>query len=134
MSAHSGISLISSVMVYRRLGSNLLGEAGVVILTLPLTNETRGLFGENAFSKIKKGCILVNISRGAVVEETALIKALKDGVLGGACLDVFEKEPLQKDSPLWNFENVIVTPHNSFVGNGNNQRLFSLILDNLRNL
>ncbi|MBR2323086.1 MAG: hydroxyacid dehydrogenase [Clostridia bacterium] len=108
-----------------------LSLGDVVVLTLPLSSETKGLFSKDKFSVMKKGATLVNISRGAVVDETALISALKSGALYGACLDVFDFEPLPADSPLWNFENVIITPHNSFVGNGNNERLFNLILENI---
>ena len=111
-----------------------LSNADVVILTLPLTDQTRGLFDKRKFELMKDGSVLVNISRGAVVDEASLINALSNGKLYGACLDVFENEPLSSDSPLWNYKNVIVTPHNSFVGNNNNARLFELILENLGKL
>ena len=110
----------------------LLPETDVLILTLPLTPETRGLMDAGRFALLKDGAILVNIARGAVVDEAALIGALEDGSLGGAVLDVFETEPLPGSNPLWAMENVILTPHNSFVGNGNNARLSHLILENLR--
>lgn len=110
----------------------LLPESNVLILTLPLTPETRGLLDARRLGLLKAGAILVNISRGAVVEEAALAEALKNGSLGGAVLDVFETEPLPADSPLWAMENVILTPHNSFVGEGNDARLSRLILENLR--
>ena len=109
-----------------------LSLGDVVVITLPLSSETKGLFSKDKFSVMKKGATLVNVSRGAVVDETSLISALKSGALYGACLDVFDLEPLPPDSLLWNFENVIITPHNSFVGNGNNERLFNLILENLK--
>ena len=92
-----------------------LSSADIVILTLPLTNETRNLFSADMFSKMKNGAVLVNISRGAIVNTDDLIVALKTK-LGGAVLDVFEEEPLDTSSELWNMENVIITPHNSFVG------------------
>ena len=111
---------------------NLLAEADVVILTLPLTDETRYLFNKSKFDKMKNGSVLVNISRGAVVNTDDLVNALKEK-LGGAVLDVFETDPLPEDSPLWNMENVIITPHNSFVGEGNNERLFKVIIKNLEN-
>lgn len=110
----------------------LLPETDVLILTLPLTPETRGILDARRFALLKEGAILVNIARGAVVDEAALICALEDGSLGGAVLDVFETEPLPADSPLWTLENVLLTPHNSFVGNGNGPRLSRLILENLR--
>lgn len=108
-----------------------LSEADILILTLPLTEETRHLIDENRLSLMKPGAVLLNISRGAVVDEKALIEALQTN-LGGAALDVFEEEPLKEDSPLWNMENVIVTPHNSFVGSGNEERLNTLILKNVK--
>ena len=113
---------------------DVLAEADVVVLTLPLTEQTRGLFDKRKFELMKDGSVLVNISRGAVVDEASLTNALSSGKLYGACLDVFESEPLNEGSPLWNFKNVIITPHNSFVGNNNNERLFKLILENLGNL
>ena len=73
--------------------------------------------------------MLVNISRGAVIDTVALIESLPN--IGGAVLDVFEEEPLPQNSPLWNMENVIITPHNSFVGDGNRNRLNNMIISNL---
>ncbi len=110
----------------------VLPAADVVILTLPLTGETRGLMSRERLSAMQPGAVLVNISRGPVVEEAALADALTDGRLGGAVLDVFAQEPLPEDSPLWGMENVILTPHNSFVGDGSPARLSACILDNLR--
>lgn len=109
---------------------SLLENADIVILTLPLTAETKNLFTADRFAHFKNGALLVNISRGAVVNTTDLIDALNKK-LGGALLDVFENEPLDTDSPLWDMDNVIITPHNSFVGDGNNQRLFDLVIENL---
>ncbi len=109
---------------------SLLKSADVVVLTLPLTDETKHFFDKNKFGKMKNGALLVNISRGAVVNTNDLIDALNQN-LGGAVLDVFETEPLCEDSPLWEMENVIVTPHNSFVGEGNNKRLFDVVEKNL---
>ena len=110
----------------------LLPETDALILTLPLTPETRGLLDARRLALLKEGAIIVNIARGPIVDETALIGALEGGRLGGAVLDVFETEPLPESSPLWTLENVILTPHNSFVGNGNSARLSRLILENLR--
>lgn len=106
-------------------------SADIVVLTLPLTKETHHLFDKDKFDKMKKGAILVNISRGGTVDTKALIEAL-DTKLGGAVLDVFETEPLEETSPLWDMENVILTPHNSFVGEGNADRLKNVILNNLK--
>lgn len=108
-----------------------LSVSDVVVLTLPLTDATRGLMNAGRLEKTKHGAVLVNIARGALVEEDALIDALKNR-LGGAVLDVFDPEPLASDSPLWAMENVIVTPHNSFVSDGNAARLNHVILRNLK--
>lgn len=108
-----------------------LETADVIVLTLPLTEDTRGFFRAERFFHCKNGAILVNIARGAVVKEKDLTDALISGNLGGAVLDVFEDEPLPKDSPLWELKNVIITPHNSFVSPKNNERLFSVMLQNI---
>ena len=111
--------------------TDALAQADVVVLTLPLTDATRGLMNAGRFASMKPGAVLVNIARGAIVEEQALIEALQSH-LGGAVLDVFDPEPLSSESPLWTMENVIVTPHNSFVSDGNAARLCDLIFANLR--
>lgn len=108
----------------------MLQEADILILTLPLTEETRNMIDARRLSLLKENAVLVNIARGGVIDSQALEKALPN--LGGAVLDVFETEPLGEDSPLWDMENVIVTPHNSFVGEGNGERLSKVILENLR--
>lgn len=107
-----------------------LSQSDIVIITLPLTDETYHMFDEEMFAAMEPGAVLVNIARGALVDTDALIRALQDK-LGGAVLDVFEEEPLSEDSSLWNTENVIITPHNSFVGDGNNRRMSNVILNNL---
>lgn len=109
----------------------VVSDSDVVVLTLPLTNETKNLFDEKMFKLMKNGSALVNISRGGVVDAGALEKALSEK-LSGAVLDVFSEEPLSEESPLWNMENVIITPHNSFVGEGNAKRLFDVIFRNLK--
>ena len=107
-----------------------LSQADIIILCLPLTAQTHHFVGQEFISQCKQGAILVNIARGAVVETDALVEALHKN-LGGAVLDVFEDEPLLQDCPLWNMENVIITPHNSFVGDNNSQRLTEVIMNNL---
>ena len=119
------------ILPLQELDSALPG-ADVVILTLPLTADTRGLLSRSRLLSMKQGAVLVNISRGATVDQTALTEALASLRLGGAVLDVFETEPLPPDSPLWGMENVLITPHNSFVGDGNPPRLSQCILQNLR--
>ena len=110
---------------------DLLATSDVVLLALPLLDETRGLFNKDKFEKIKAGAVFVNISRGQIINTDDLVYALENK-LGGAVLDVFENEPLEENSPLWDMPNVIVTPHNSFVGDGNGERLFELITQNLK--
>ena len=109
-----------------------VSTADVIVLALPLNNQTKNLFDKKMFNCFKQNSILVNISRGAIVNQNDLIFALQNGQLYGAVLDVFETEPLDVDSLIWSFENVIVTPHNSFVGDGNNARLTNVIINNLK--
>jgi phosphoglycerate dehydrogenase-like enzyme len=89
----------------------VLAAADVVVVALPLTDETRGLLGEQEFRAMKPAGLLINIGRGPIVQEAALIRALQERWIGGAGLDVFEREPLPADSPLWAMEDVIITPH-----------------------
>lgn len=110
----------------------VLNLADVVVLTLPLTEKTEHLFSEEAFDAMKPGSVFVNIARGGVADTEALICALNEKLFG-AVLDVFEEEPLGENSPLWNMENVVLTPHNSFVGEGNGKRLADVIMQNIHN-
>lgn len=89
----------------------LLPHADYVVVTVPLTAATAGLVGRDFFATLKKGAVLVDMSRGSVVSTDALLAALEDGTLRGTALDVFEEEPLPEDSPLWNRPNVLLTPH-----------------------
>ena len=116
-------------MITLDLLDNAISDADIVVLTLPLTDETYHLFNDKRLKRLRKNAVLVNISRGAVIDTVALIESLPN--IGGAVLDVFEEEPLPLNSPLWDTENVIITPHNSFVGDGNRARLHNLILKNL---
>ena len=110
-----------------------LKAADIIVLTLPLTDDTKGMFDKSKFDLMKNSCIFVNIARGQLVIENDLIDALKNQKISGAVLDVFETEPLEKTSPLWDMDNVIITPHNSFVGQNNNKRMFDIIISNLEN-
>lgn len=89
----------------------LLPHADYVVVTVPYTTETAGLVGRDFFAALKKGAVLVDMSRSGVVSAGALLSALEDGTLRGAALDVFEEEPLPENSPLWNRPNVLLTPH-----------------------
>ena len=109
-----------------------LPEADILALAVGLAAETRHLIDTDAFARMKRGALLVNASRGPVVDEAALVTALTDGTLAGAALDVFETEPLPADSPLWKLENVLLSAHNSYFGNNNHRRMMELVLKNLR--
>ena len=109
-----------------------LSNSDIVILTLPLTEQTKDLFNNKRFAKMKNGACLVNIARGPIVNQDDLINALKTKLFG-AVIDVFNEEPLTESSQLWDLDNIIITPHNSFVGEGNNQRIFDCIIRNLEN-
>lgn len=90
---------------------NLLPQADVVVIAAPQTRETRGLIGAGELAAMRADALLVNVSRGKIIDQAALVRALTDGTIGGAALDVFEREPLGQDSPLWSMPNVLVTPH-----------------------
>ncbi len=102
-------------------------RADILICCLALTDETRGLIDGEVLAAVPDGAVFVNVSRGALVGEAALIEWLLMDRALGAVLDVFEAEPLPADSPLWDMEKAIVSPHNSFVGEGNHERLFSIL-------
>lgn len=108
-----------------------ISKSDIIVLTLPLTEQTKYMFDKKMLLNFKADAILVNIARGAIVNQGDLICALNNNQLYGAVLDVFEFEPLEESSPLWDFPNVIITPHNSFVGKGNIQRLTNTIFYNL---
>ena len=109
----------------------LLRLSDIVILTLPLNDETKHFFDKEKFDAMKNDSILVNISRGQIVVESDLLDALKSKLFG-AVLDVFEEEPLPKESEFWQLKNVIISPHNSFVSDKNSKRLFNVIVENLK--
>ena len=121
-------SLYSKVLPLDKLDDTLI-TADIVVLTLPLSEQTRHFMNDNKLSLLKDGAVLINIARGAIVDTEALIKHIDR--LGGAVLDVFEEEPLIDNSPFWGKPNVILTPHNSFVGEGNGERLRENISTNL---
>ncbi|MGJ7531949.1 MULTISPECIES: D-2-hydroxyacid dehydrogenase [unclassified Variovorax] len=110
----------------------VLPQADWLLLACPLSDRTRGLIDGAALARMPTGARLVNVSRGEVVDEPALIDALRSGALAGAYLDVFAHEPLPADSPLWSLPNVIVTPHTAGHSDGNETRVAAIFLDNLR--
>ncbi|MGH2442763.1 MAG: D-2-hydroxyacid dehydrogenase [Chloroflexota bacterium] len=110
----------------------ILPDTYALVLSCPLTRETEGLISEQRLGLLPAGAVVVNIGRGQVVDEPALIRALKDQRLGGACLDVFATEPLPADSPLWDMSNVIVSPHSASTVDRENAALLDLFSENLR--
>jgi phosphoglycerate dehydrogenase-like enzyme len=110
----------------------VLAESDYLAIILPLTPETRGLIDQRALSLMRRTAVLINVGRGAVVVESALIDALRARTIGGAGLDVFEREPLPADSPLYDMENVIITPHVSGASVTYLDRAIPLFCDNLR--
>ena len=108
---------------------NALKQADIVVLTLPLTEQTNYLIDNSKLSLMKDGATLVNIARGAIIDTKAFLYHIDR--FTGAVLDVFEEEPLNENSPLWSKQNIILTPHNSFVGEGNGERLKEIIVENL---
>ncbi len=111
-----------------------LQKIDIMVLACPLTPETEGLIGARQLGLLPRGAILVNISRGQVVDQAALTVALQDGHLAGACLDVFDQEPLPSGDPLWGLDNVIVSPHSASTVATENAALTELFLDNLARL
>lgn len=110
----------------------LLRESDVCVVTLPLTKETRGMFGREQFSWMKPSALFINIGRGGLVDEQALIEALHNGVIAGAALDVFAQEPLPEDSPLWKMDNVIITPHIAGGSERYDERALEIAMRNLQ--
>jgi glyoxylate/hydroxypyruvate reductase len=112
--------------------ARVLPGADALVLACPLTERTHGLIGRAELQALPAGAVLVNLSRGQVVDEPALIDLLASGQLGGACLDVFETEPLPQSSPLWAMPNVLVSPHSASTVSAENELLTELFIDNLR--
>jgi phosphoglycerate dehydrogenase-like enzyme len=121
---------VDEMVTARRL-TYLLRESDFVVLACPLTKETEGLIGERELRAMKPTATLINVARGRIVDEAALIDALNAGAIGGACLDVFTVEPLPETSPLWDMPNVVVTPHNSGVSPLNMERAMTMFIENL---
>jgi len=111
---------------------SMVSECDYVVITLPLTERTHHLFDAEMFRAMKADAFLVNVGRGPIVNETDLVKALKKGWIAGAGLDVFETEPLPGGSPLWNMDNVIISPHVSGFTEAYDERVTDLFAENLR--
>jgi phosphoglycerate dehydrogenase-like enzyme len=110
----------------------MLARADVVVVCLPLTAETAGLVGEAELQAMKPTAYLVSVGRGKVIDESALLRALREGWIGGAGLDVFAQRPLPPNSPFFDLPNVIMTPHMSGVSDGYERRGAALFRENLR--
>jgi phosphoglycerate dehydrogenase-like enzyme len=112
--------------------TQVLPKTDWLILACPLTSKTRQLVNASALAALPQGAHLINVARGEVVDEPALVAALQSGHLGGAFLDVFAHEPLPPDSPLWAMPQVMITPHAAGHSDGNQSRVGQMFLDNLR--
>jgi phosphoglycerate dehydrogenase-like enzyme len=110
----------------------LIERAHALVITLPATPETRGLVDARVIERMRPDCIVVNVGRGAVVDEQALVKALRERRIAGAVLDVFAEEPLLPSSPLWELDNVLVSPHSAALSPHEDERIVELFRDNLR--
>lgn len=112
--------------------ANLWGRADFIAVCVPLLDSTKDLVSDAAFRAMKNGVVLADVSRGGVVDGKALSAALKNGSIGGAVLDVFEEEPLLENHPLWQHENVLISPHCSSVFDGWEQSSISMFSENLK--
>jgi len=110
----------------------LLAESDFVVLAAPLTSDTRGMIGEAAIAAMRPGAWVINVARGELVDERALLRALREGRIGGAVLDTFRDEPLSPSSPFYDLTNVIITPHTSWSSARVLDRSLELFCDNLR--
>ena len=111
---------------------DLLRQSDYIVLSLPATKKTKGIISEEKLRIMKPNAFLVNVGRGQLIDQEALIKALSNNWIGGAGLDVMTPEPLPYDSPLWELPNVIITQHSSYMSRGNNKRRFEMFIENLR--
>jgi glyoxylate/hydroxypyruvate reductase A len=108
-----------------------LPEIDVLVLACPLTDETEGMIGAGQIGLLKPDAIIINVSRGQLIDQVALTAALSTGRVGGACLDVFATEPLPAGDPLWALDNVIISPHSASTVATENATLVDLLIDNL---
>ncbi|MBP1743291.1 MAG: D-isomer specific 2-hydroxyacid dehydrogenase [Firmicutes bacterium] len=111
----------------------MLSQADIVVVTIPYTDSSFHLIDAGRIRNMKDGACFINIARGSIVDEAALINALESGKIAGAALDVFEEEPLSPASPFWEMDNVIVTPHNAFISDMKDERRYETIHGNMKN-
>ncbi|SDW92988.1 phosphoglycerate dehydrogenase [Tepidimicrobium xylanilyticum] len=112
--------------------NEVVSKWDVLVVAAPYTDKTHHLINEEVFKNIKDGTYLINIARGSIIDEKALIENLKSGKIRKAALDVFEAEPLPKDSPLWDMDNVIISPHNSWASEMNAKRRYEIAYKNMK--
>jgi glyoxylate/hydroxypyruvate reductase A len=110
----------------------LLAQSEYLVMIAPHTPETENMLGAVELALLPEGAFVINIGRGATIDEPALIAALQSGHLSGAALDVFAEEPLPPESPLWDMSNVLVSPHSASTSDRENERITDLFVDNLR--
>lgn len=110
----------------------LLSRSDVIVIAAPLTPETHRLIGAPQLARMKRGAVLINVGRAKIIDEVALAEAIQSGHLGGASLDVYHREPLPPDDPLWTLPNVILTPHTSGFRQGHWDKVIDLFSENLR--
>jgi phosphoglycerate dehydrogenase-like enzyme len=112
--------------------NEMLARSDYVVLSPPLTPQTRGMIGREQLAKMKSDAYLINVGRGPLLDEAALTEAVRDHKIAGAALDVFDQEPLPADSPLWDLENLLITPHTAGMAGNLWQRHYALFSENLR--
>lgn len=129
--AHHSKDFVDEVLPSSQLGE-MLKRADYVVLAIPVTDETRGMIGAEQFSQMKRDAYIINVGRGPLIDEAALIEALRQRTIAGAALDVFDQEPLPADSPLWDLENLLITPHTAGMTTKLWERHYTLFSENLR--
>lgn len=112
----------------------VLSEADIIILSIALAEETKNLINQDRLNAMKQDSVLINISRGEILDQDVLLQLLKKGKFRGVALDVFKEEPLSESNELWELPQVIITPHNSFMGDKVRERMFNVIYHNLKSV
>lgn len=112
--------------------NSFVSKCDVIVVSTPYTEKTHHLLNKNVFEKMKDGVYIINIARGAIIDEQLLIENLKSGKVTKAALDVFVEEPLPEKSPLWEMENVYISSHNSWIAEMNNEKKFKIAYDNMK--
>jgi phosphoglycerate dehydrogenase-like enzyme len=112
--------------------NEMLARADYVVLAAPVTPATRGMIGGEQLSQMKRDSYLINVSRGPLIDEAALIEALRERKIAGAALDVFDQEPLPPDSAFWDLDNLLITPHTAGMTTKLWERHYTLFSENLQ--